>query len=148
MGKANSWTSFTAEHAQATFALCASAEAEIAQLDPADRPDFLADLGLSAPARDRLVRGAYDALGMISFLTHGKDECRAWTIHQGSTAVEAAGKVHTDMARGFIRAETIAYEDLKAAGDLKAAKAAGKVRLEGKSYVVQDGDVITFRFNV
>ncbi len=128
--------------------LSAEIEAEIAQLDEADRADFMADLGIAEPARDQLVRGCYDALGLISFLTVGDDEVRAWTIPQGTTAVEAAGKIHSDIARGFIRAETVTYEDLTDAGDMKAAKAAGNVRLEGKSYVVQDGDVINFRFNV
>jgi ribosome-binding ATPase len=94
------------------------------------------------------VRACYEAAGLISFLTMGDKDVRAWTIRRGDTALEAAGKIHTDIARGFIRAETVAFDDLKDAGDMKAAKAAGKVRLEGKSYVVQDGDIINFRFNV
>lgn len=134
--------------ARATISLCAGTEEQIAQLDPADRQAFLDDLGVKEPARDRLVRTCYEAVGLISFLTCGEDEVRAWSIRKGSDAVEAAGKIHTDIARGFIRAETVAFNDLAAAGDMKAAKAAGKVRLEGKTYVVQDGDIINFRFNV
>ncbi len=128
--------------------LSAPIESEIAQLDPADRPAFLSDLGIAEPALDVLVRAVYDAVGLVSFLTVGEDEVRAWSVRKGSNAVEAAGKVHTDIARGFIRAETVAYTDLIAAGDMKGAKAHGKVRLEGKNYIVQDGDVILFRFNV
>ena len=128
--------------------LSAGIEAEIAQLDQSDRAEFLADLGLTSPARDRLLSACYESLNLVSFLTFVANECRAWTIPAGTEAVVAAGKIHTDMARGFIRAETVAFDDLRAAGDMKAAKAAGKVRLEGKSYIVQDGDVINFRFNV
>ncbi len=134
--------------AKGTIALCAETEAQIAELPPEDRKVFLEDLGVSEPAKDRLVRVCFDAVGLISFLTVGDDEVRAWPVKKGSDAVEAAGKIHTDIARGFIRAETVAYKDLHAAGDMKGAKAAGKVRLEGKTYVVQDGDVINFRFNV
>jgi GTP-binding protein YchF len=134
--------------AKATIALCAETEAEIAELPPEDRKAFLEDLGVSEPAKDRLIRVCYDAVGLVSFLTVGDDEVRAWSIKKGSDAVEAASKIHTDIARGFIRAETVAYNDLYAAGDMKGAKAAGKVRLEGKTYIVQDGDVINFRFNV
>ncbi|MCZ6698548.1 MAG: DUF933 domain-containing protein, partial [Planctomycetota bacterium] len=100
------------------------------------------------PAGVRLIRACYDAVGLISFLTVGPDEVRAWTIRKGETAVEAAGKIHSDIQRGFIRAETVAFADLEAAVDMKGAKSAGKVRLESKPYVVQDGDVIDFRFNV
>lgn len=139
---------FTYEHARANIALCADTEEQIAQLEPADRQAFLDDLGVKEPARDRLIQGCYNAVGLISFLTCGEDEVRAWSIHKGSDAVVAAGKIHTDIARGFIRAETVSFEDLKAAGDMKGAKFAGKVRLEGKHYIVQDGDVINFRFNV
>ncbi len=139
---------FQHEHAAATVALSAEIEAEIARLDETDRPAFLADLGLERPAGVRLVRTCYEAVGLISFLTCGPDEVRAWTVHKDESAVEAAGKIHSDIRRGFIRAETVAFEDLRAAGDMKAAKSAGKVRLEPKGYVVQDGDVINFRFNV
>lgn len=131
--------------AAGTIALSAEIEAEIAQLPAADRTAFLADLGLEAPAKNRLIRTCYEAVGLISFLTAGEEEVRAWTIRKDLSAVEAAGKIHSDIQRGFIRAETVAFADLKAAGDMKGAKAAGKVRLEGKSYVVQDGDVILFR---
>ncbi|HOA75081.1 MAG TPA: redox-regulated ATPase YchF [Phycisphaerae bacterium] len=139
---------FVCEHARATIALCAETEEQIAGLEPADRQAFLDDLGVKVPARDRLIQVCYDAVGLISFLTCGEDEVRAWSVRKGSTAVEAAGKIHTDLARGFIRAETVAFEDLKAAGDMKAAKAAGKVRLEGKNYIVQDGDILNIKFNV
>lgn len=139
---------FEVAHARATIALCADMEEQIAGLEPADRRAFLDDLGVKEPARDRLIHVCYDALGLISFLTTGEDEVRAWSIRKNTNAVEAAGKIHTDLARGFIRAETVAFEDLKAAGDMKAAKAAGKVRLEGKHYIVQDGDVINIKFNV
>ena len=135
-------------HALATINLCASTEAEIAQLDEDDQPAFLADLGLAEPACDRLVRTCFDAIGLITFLTAGPEEVRAWAIPKGIPAAEAAGKIHTDLARGFIRAETVAYDDLVQAGDMRAAKAAGKVRQEGKTYIVQDGDVITVKFNV
>jgi hypothetical protein len=128
--------------------LSAKIEEEIAQLPPAERGEFLSDLGLEASASDRLIRACYEGMNLISFLTVGEDECRAWTIPAGTPAVEAAGKIHSDIARGFIRAETVAYEDLRAAGDMKAAKAAGTVRLEGKNHIVQDGDIINFRFNV
>lgn len=134
--------------AKATISLCAETEEQIAQLEPADRKTFLEDLGVSESARDRLIRTCYNTVGLISFLTAGEDEVRAWPIHKGSTAVEAAGKIHTDLARGFIRAETVGWNDLVTAGDMKAAKAAGKTRLEGKTYVVQDGDVINIRFSI
>lgn len=135
-------------YAKATISLCAETEEQISQLDPADRKAFLDDLGVTEPAKNRLVRVCYDTVGLISFLTAGEDEVRAWPIRKGSTAVEAAGKIHSDLARGFIRAETVAYADLLAAGDMKGAKAAGKIRLEGKTYIVQDGDVINIKFNV
>jgi len=128
--------------------LSAKIEEEIAQLPPAERSEFLADLGVAASARDRLVRACYRQLNLVSFLTVIGPEVRAWTVPAGTDAVTAAGAVHTDIARGFIRAETVAFEDLRGAGDMKGAKAAGKVRLEGKNYVVKDGDVIYFRFNV
>jgi ribosome-binding ATPase len=129
-------------------ALSARIEEEIAQLPPADRAEFLADLGLKDSARDRLIRACYQRQNLVSFLTVGEDECRAWTIPAGTDAVTAAGEIHSDIARGFIRAETVSYEDLRAAGDMKAAKAAGKIRLEGKTYVLKDGDIINIRFNV
>ena len=134
--------------ASAMIGLCANTEADIAQLPPEDRKAFLDDLGVAEPARDRLIRACYNAMGLISFLTYGPDEVRAWSIRRGTIAVDAAGEIHSDLARGFIRAETVAFEDLRAAGDMKAAKAAGKIRLEGKNYVVQDGDCILIKFNV
>jgi ribosome-binding ATPase YchF (GTP1/OBG family) len=104
--------------------------------------------GIQALARDRIIRAAFDALDMISFLTCGEDEVRAWPIPKGANAVEAAGKIHSDLARGFIRAETVAYSDLHAAGSMREAKAQNKVRQEGKNYIVQDGDVLNITFNV
>jgi GTP-binding protein YchF len=130
------------DHLKATVTLSASIEAEIATLEPGDRAAFLADLGLREPARDRLVKCCYEACGLISFLTMNPEAVTAWAIAKGTTAVDAAGKVHTDFAHGFIRAETISYDELVACGDMKNARAAGKVRKEGKGYVVQDGDVI------
>jgi len=128
--------------------LSAKIEEEIARLAPEERAEFLSDLGISAPARDRLIRACYQRTGLVSFFTVGEDECRAWTVPAGTDAVTAAGEIHTDLARGFIRAEVVSYADLRAGGDMKAAKAAGKVRLEGKSYVVRDGDVMLIRFAV
>lgn len=128
--------------------LCAALESELAQLDADSRAEFMADMGLTEPAAKKFVQSCYRTLGLISFLTVGKDEVRAWPIQEGTTAWEAAGKVHSDIQRGFIRAETMTYEDLRELGDEKAVKAAGKIRLEGKTYIVHDGDVIKFRFNV
>jgi ribosome-binding ATPase YchF (GTP1/OBG family) len=128
--------------------MCAKLEHELAQLDTESRVAFMGDLGIAESAAHKFVRACYSALGLISFLTVGSDEVRAWPIHQGTVAVDAAGKVHTDIKRGFIRAETMAYADLKELGDEKAVKAAGKMHLEGKEYVVQDGDIINYRFNV
>ncbi len=128
--------------------LSAEIEEEISQLPPEDRGEFLDDLGIESPARDRLIKACYQRLNLASFLTVGEDECRAWTVPAGIEAVLAAGEIHSDISRGFIRAETVAYDDLKSAGDMKGAKAAGKVRLEGKTYPIADGDIINFRFNV
>jgi ribosome-binding ATPase YchF (GTP1/OBG family) len=139
---------FAHEHAKATVALAAEIEAEISQLEDADKAAFLADLGLAEPARLRLIRTCYDAVGLVSMLTCGEDEVRAWTIFKNTPAVEAAGKIHSDIQRGFIRAETVSFDDLKANNDMRGAKAANKVRLEPKHYIVQDGDIINFRFNV
>jgi len=129
-------------------ALCAKLEHELAQLDPQSRREFMADLGIKESALAKFVNSCYRALGLISFLTIGPDEVRAWPITAGTIAHDAAGKVHTDIKRGFIRAETFAYADLLQYGDEKALKAVGKIRLEGKEYVVQDGDIINFRFNI
>lgn len=128
--------------------LSAAIEAELAEMSAEDRAVFMAELGIQTVARDRFLRAAYASLGLASFLTVGPDECRAWTIRVGATAPEAAGCIHSDLQRGFIRAEVVAYEDLESHGDMKSAKAAGVVRLEGKDYVVQDGDVMEIRFSV
>jgi ribosome-binding ATPase len=130
------------------LALSGKIEMDIAALSPAEQPEFLAALGLERSARDRFVQAAYGLLELISFLTTGPDESRAWPIRRGTPAVKAAGRIHSDIERGFIRAEVIAYEALVALGGEKQAREAGKLRLEGKDYVVQDGDVIEFRFNV
>ena len=126
--------------------VCAKIELEIGQLDPADARAFLADLGLTESGVDRVIRTTYDLLGYISFLTAGEDECRAWSIPRGTHAQLAAGEIHTDIARGFIRAEVVRFEHLVGRGSLAACREHGEVRLEGKEYVVQDGDVINFRF--
>jgi len=128
--------------------ICAKIEQELAELDDEDRMSFLEDMGLSEAGLDKLVRASYHLLDLISFLTAGPKEVRAWTVKKGSKAPQAAGKIHSDIERGFIRAETIAYEDLKELGTMAAAKEKGLVRLEGKEYIVKDGDVILFRFNV
>ncbi len=130
------------------IALCAKVEEELAELSPQEQSEFLADLGLAEPALHRMIRAAYSALDLQSFFTYGEDECRAWAVRRGALAPQAAGIIHSDMERGFIRAEVCAYDDLMAAGDMAAARAAGKVRLEGKSYEVQDGDLLTIRFSV
>ena len=128
--------------------VCAKLDLELSQLDDESRTEFMKELGIKEPAADRFVRGCYAALGLISFLTVGTDEVRAWPIKQGTIALDAAGKVHSDIQRGFIRAETFSYADIKELGDEKKLKAAGKIRLEGKEYIVRDGDIINFRFNV
>lgn len=129
-------------------AVCASLEAEIAQLEDAEREEFLADLGLPEPGLDRVVRATYRLLKLQTFFTAGPKEVRAWTVRKGSTAPQAAGVIHTDFEKGFIRAEVIAYEDFVAHGGEQGAKDAGKWRLEGKEYVMNEGDVVHFRFNV
>jgi GTP-binding protein YchF len=129
-------------------AICASLEAEMADMSDEDKQVFLADLGLAEPGLNRLVRAAHQLLGLHTFFTAGPREARAWTIHQGDSAVQAAAEIHTDIARGFIRAEVISHEDYVACGGEQGAKEAGRMRLEGKEYVVRDGDVIYFRFNV
>ena len=136
-----------AEGAQ-VIPVCAKLEAEIAELPAEEKAMFLEDLGISQSGLDRLIQASYTLLGLISFLTAGEDECRAWTITKGTKAPQAAGKIHSDFERGFIRAETIAFEDLKACGSMAAAREKGLIRSEGKDYVVQDGDIILFRFNV
>lgn len=132
----------------AGLAMSARVEMEIAGLEEADRGAFLADLGVEKPARDRFVRAAYGLLDLISFLTSGEDEVRAWPIGKGTPAVRAAGKIHSDIERGFIRAEVVAFDDFVALGSDAKCREAGKLRLEGKDYEVRDGDIIHFRFNV
>ncbi len=129
-------------------AVCAAIEAEIAQLDEADKGEFLAELGLQEAGLDRVIRAGYTLLGLHTFFTVGPKEVRAWTVHVGATAPEAAGEIHTDFQRGFIRAEVIGYDDFIACGGEAKAKETGKMRVEGKEYVVRDGDVMHFRFNV
>jgi ribosome-binding ATPase len=131
-----------------TVAVCAAIEAEIAQLDEAERSEFLAELGLAEPGLNRVIRAAYTLLGLQTFFTAGPKEVRAWTVRVGATAPQAAGVIHTDFERGFIRAEVIAFADYVAGRGEPGAKEAGKLRLEGKEYVVQEGDVMHFRFNV
>ncbi len=129
-------------------AVCAAIEAEIAELEDAERAEFLVELGLAEPGLDRVIRAGYRLLGLHTFFTAGEKEVRAWTIPVGATAPQAAGVIHSDFEKGFIRAEVVAYEDFVALGGEQGAKEAGKWRLEGKDYVVADGDVIHFRFNV
>jgi len=128
--------------------VCARFEQEIAELDEEERSMFMEELGMTESGLERLIQCSYELLGLISFLTAGPDEVRAWTIRQGTKAPQAAGKIHTDFERGFIRAEIVAFDDLKANGTMAAAKEKGLVRLEGKDYVMHDGDVTLFRFNV
>ena len=128
--------------------ICAKVESEIAELDADEAKEFLADLGLDSSGLDRLIHAAFDLLGLMTFLTAGADECRAWTIKKGTSAVKAAGKIHSDIERGFIRAEIVNYDDLIRLGSITAARDKGLVRLEGKDYIMQDGDVTYFRFNV
>ncbi|RJP20049.1 MAG: redox-regulated ATPase YchF [Deltaproteobacteria bacterium] len=128
--------------------LCAGVEEEIARLSQAEQVEFLSEMGIERSARDRLVRGAFDAMHYISFLTVGEDEVRAWNIRRGSTAVTAAGRIHSDLEKGFIRAEVIPSDDFLRCGTMAKAKTEGKLRLEGKEYVVRDGDIVHVRFNV
>ncbi|MFO7173528.1 MAG: redox-regulated ATPase YchF [Bacillota bacterium] len=128
--------------------ICAKIEAELAELEPEERAEFLRELGLTESGLDRVIRTGYRLLGLITFLTAGENEVRAWTIRKGTRAPQAAGEIHSDMERGFIRAEVVSFDDLMAAGSMAAAREKGLVRLEGKDYVMQDGDVVYFRFNV
>ena len=139
---------YAAREGVEAIAVSAKLEAELAQLAPDEAAEFLAGLGLAEPALNRLIKAGYKLLGLISFLTAGEPEVRAWTIRRGTRAQQAAGKIHSDIERGFIRAEIVAYDDLIACGSFAAAKEKGLVRLEGKDYVMQDGDVTHFRFNV
>ena len=128
--------------------VCAKTEADIADLDDEDKEMFLADMGMTEPGLDRVIRAGYDLLGLQTYFTAGVKEVRAWTLHTGDTAPQAAGVIHTDFERGFIRAQTIAYEDFIAFKGEKGAQEAGKMRAEGKDYIVQDGDVMNVLFNV
>ena len=128
--------------------ISAKVESEIAELDGDDAKMFLEELGLDESGLDKLIKAAFELLGLLTFMTAGPDECRAWTIVRGTTAPKAAGKIHSDIERGFIRAEIVNYDDLVAAGSTAAAREKGQVRLEGKDYIMQDGDVTYFRFNV
>jgi ribosome-binding ATPase len=140
------------EHAEIAGAplldICAKVEREVSQLPPEEEAGFLEAMGIPESGRYRLIRTVYGLLGLQSFFTVGEDEVKAWTIHKGDNAVTSAGKIHSDLARGFIRAEVIPYDALAEAGDPKAARDAGKYRLEQKSYIVQDGDILNIRFSV
>ncbi len=139
---------YASDNGYKLISMCGKAEMEISELPPEEQGDFLRDLGIAEPARDKFIRASYELLDLISFLTAGEDECRAWTIRRNTTAHRAAGKIHSDIERGFIRAEVIAYHDFIAVGSEAKCRETGKLRLEGKEYVVQDGDIINFRFNV
>lgn len=151
-GASNSFVQEVREYAKGTdsevFVICAQIEQEIAELDDEEKAMFLEDLGLQESGLEKLIKASYSLLGLISFLTSGEDETRAWTIKEGTKAPQAAGKIHTDFERGFIRAEVVACQNLLDCGSLAAAKEKGLVGLEGKEYIVKDGDVILFRFNV
>ena len=138
-----------AEEGSQLIPICAKLEADIAELDdPEEKAMFMEELGVNESGLDKLIRSSYSLLGLISFLTAGSDECRAWTIKKGTKAPQAAGKIHTDFERGFIRAEVIAFQDMKDCGTMANAKAKGLVRSEGKEYVMKDGDIVNFLFNV
>jgi len=137
------------EEGSQVIPICAKLEADIAELDdPEEKAMFMEELGVAESGLDKLIRSSYSLLGLISFLTAGSDECRAWTIKKGTKAPQAAGKIHTDFERGFIRAEVIAFADMKECGTMSTAKSQGKVRSEGKEYVMKDGDIVNFLFNV
>ncbi len=139
---------YAAKEEAEVVAICAAIEAEIAVLDDEDKAEFLADFGAKEPGLNRVIRHGYNLLGLQTFFTTGPKEVRAWTTKVGATAPQAAGEVHTDFEKGFIRAETVSYEDFVALGGEHGAREAGKLRLEGKDYVVREGDVMRFRFNI
>ncbi len=139
---------YASKEGSEVFVISAAIEQDLAELDDEEKAMFLEELGLEESGLDKLIKASYSLLGLISFLTAGEDECRAWTITKGTKAPQAAGKIHTDFERGFIKAEVVNYDDLMACGSLSAAKDKGIVGMEGKDYVVKDGDVILFRFNV
>ena len=152
IGKPNKYVDAVKAYAEKegakTIALCAKIEEELTKLDKDEREMFKEELGIKESGLDQLVSASYDLLGLMSFLTAGETECRAWTIKKGTKAPQAAGKIHTDFEKGFIKAEVVKYDDLVECGGYTQAKEKGKVRIEGKDYVVQDGDVMLFRFNV
>ena len=139
---------YAAEQNSEIFVICAEIEEEISELDDDEKKMFLEDLGLKESGLEKLIKASYKLLGLISYLTAGEPEVRAWTITEGTKAPQAAGKIHSDFERGFIRAEVVSYDDLIACGSHTAAKEKGLIRLEGKDYVVKDGDIMLFRFNV
>ena len=139
---------FAESEGSETVIISAKVESEIAELDEDEAKEFLSDLGLKESGLDKLIRAAFSLLGLMTFLTAGPDESRAWTIKKNTTAPKAAGKIHTDFEKGFIRAEIVSYDDLISAGSVAAAREKGRVRLEGKDYIMQDGDIVNFRFNV
>jgi len=139
---------FAKEEGALVVPICAQLEAQISELEPADRPEFLESVGLTEPGLNSVIRTGYELLGLITYLTAGKQESRAWTVLKGSTAPQAAGAIHTDFERGFIKAEVIWWEDLVALGSEAKCREAGKLGIEGRDYIVRDGDVIHFRFNV
>jgi hypothetical protein len=139
---------FAATEGAEVVTVCARIEEEVAELDDEEKAEFLAELGIEQSGLDQLIQKAYTLLGLGTYFTAGEKEVRAWTFRLGMKAPQTAGIIHSDFERGFIRAETVSYNDLLAYGSMQAAKEAGKVRLEGKDYVVQDGDVMEFRFNV
>ncbi|MCD8157679.1 MAG: redox-regulated ATPase YchF [Clostridiales bacterium] len=151
-GGENEYTKAVKEYAEETgdgvFVICAKIEEEIAGLEPEEKAEFLEELGLKESGLDRLISASYKLLGLMSYLTAGEKECRAWTIKEGTKAPKAAGKIHSDFEKGFIRAEVVTYDDLVKLGSIAAAKEAGVYRSEGKDYVFKDGDVVLFRFNV
>ena len=136
------------EQNSGVFVICAQIEQEIAELEDDEKKEFLEDLGIAESGLEKLIKASYELLGLMSFLTSGEDETRAWTIKVGTKAPQAAGKIHTDFERGFIKAEVVNYQDLLDCGSYAGARDKGLVRMEGKEYVVRDGDVILFRFNV
>jgi hypothetical protein len=143
--EATGLTPFLSREGTRAVPLCAKIELEISALDPADAEAFLKDMGLAESGLDRVIRASYDLLGYMSFFTVGEDECRAWSIRRGTVALDAAGEIHSDIQRGFIRAEVVGYEPFIASGSLAASRDKGELRLEGKEYVVKDGDIINFR---
>ena len=139
---------FAKEDGSEVFVICAQIEQEIAELDDDEKAMFLEDLGLKESGLEKLIKASYELLGLMSYLTAGEDETRAWTIKVGTKAPQAAGKIHSDFERGFIKAEVVNYKDLLDCGSYNGAKEKGLVRMEGKDYVMKDGDVVLFRFNV